>query len=453
MPRSLQAVTNSLNSKYKGSSQFSLVEPDLDSLAVWQGPILDLSLEVGNVAHRIYNGGPTSEQQWVPVQRMLPTSQGGIRLRADWDAIETNLVRPLRDGAALPEFTLEGPLDLYPIPPTELQLWLPHSVEAGVVRRVLLRDGAAVTVRSASSVQLRRAIDLPSISLSDFVDFATEDKDKKHAAGLMHLATGLREKASLKWNNTDKSGGNTSGTSPALVALELSFPPDAVGTLLAAADEYGGLQRLRVRQLGKGVLELSSRDHLSPENSKALALKPKSPYIWPIRSAAPETAKGYEGLLREILARQVFGRAAKSGHPHAAPDLPVRLHRSAAEAALLLRMNIEVDRNVKGSKTRLEERAGDENSNPPTVGQLLQGAMLGGGPSVDNNGGREVWSAVVKVEGSAREGLKFSSMGAKFIQMVESMTATFAPEALPLVADALGFPQSNATMPHLQWEL
>ena len=347
-------MTKSLNSKSKDKSHFSLVDPDLESLAVWQGPILDLSLDVGTIAHRFLNGGPTSENQWVLVPRMLPASQGGIRLRADWDAIESNLVRPLRDGAALPEFTLEGPLDLYFTPPTELQLWLPHSVEAGVVKRVLLRDGAAITVRGAKSVQLRRSVDLPSVSLSDFANFAMQDRDKRNAAGLMHLAAGLREKATLKWNNT-----GSDGTSPALVALEVSFPRGIVGTLLAAADDYGGLQRLRVRQLGSGILELSSRDHLSPENSKALALKPKSPYIWPIRSASPDTVASYESLLREVLGRQIFGRAAKVGQPHVQSDLPVRLHRSAAEAVLLLRMNIEVKRNIMAEKSQRGFKAGE----------------------------------------------------------------------------------------------
>lgn len=48
------------------------------------------------------------------------------------------------------------------------QLFLPHASDAGTVKRILLRDGAAVTVRGARSVRLRRGLDLPAIGLSEF---------------------------------------------------------------------------------------------------------------------------------------------------------------------------------------------------------------------------------------------------------------------------------------------
>ena len=57
--------------------------------------------------------------------------------------------------------------DLLPSP-APLQLFLPHATDTGVVKRVLLREGAAVIVRGARVVRLRRGLDLPAISLSEF---------------------------------------------------------------------------------------------------------------------------------------------------------------------------------------------------------------------------------------------------------------------------------------------
>ena len=52
--------------------------------------------------------------------------------------------------------------------PSFLQLFLPHASDAGTVHRILLRNGAAVMVRGARAVRLRRGLDLPPISLSEF---------------------------------------------------------------------------------------------------------------------------------------------------------------------------------------------------------------------------------------------------------------------------------------------
>lgn len=55
-----------------------------------------------------------------------------------------------------------------PAPLSWPQLFLPHATDAGTVRRVMLRQGAAVMVRGARAVRLRRGLDLPPISLSEF---------------------------------------------------------------------------------------------------------------------------------------------------------------------------------------------------------------------------------------------------------------------------------------------
>lgn len=61
------------------------------------------------------------------------------------------------------------PPNLTPNPTAHLlQLFLPHASDAGTAHRVLLRSGAAVMVRGARAVRLRRGLDLPAISLSEF---------------------------------------------------------------------------------------------------------------------------------------------------------------------------------------------------------------------------------------------------------------------------------------------
>jgi hypothetical protein len=134
--------------------------------------------------------------------------QGGLLPRHDWEALERDWLNPVSRGSLLPDFGLEGPVDVHLAQPNALQvgkrqpsaaacrrllcwraltahqlmssntkaviaaapsqLFLPHASDAGTVRRVLLREGAAIMVRGARSVRLRRGLDLPAISLSEF---------------------------------------------------------------------------------------------------------------------------------------------------------------------------------------------------------------------------------------------------------------------------------------------
>lgn len=94
--------------------------------------------------------------------------QGGLLPSTDWEAMHRQWLSPVARGSLLPDFALQGPVDVFLSRPTALQLFLPHSSDAGVVRRVLLREGAVVLVRGARTVRLRRGLDLPSIGLSEF---------------------------------------------------------------------------------------------------------------------------------------------------------------------------------------------------------------------------------------------------------------------------------------------
>ena len=69
--------------------------------------------------------------------------------------------RSLEESAVLPDFTLSGPLELVLTEAQPISLHVPHQADAGLVRRILLRPGAALTIHKAQSVALRRPLDLP----------------------------------------------------------------------------------------------------------------------------------------------------------------------------------------------------------------------------------------------------------------------------------------------------
>lgn len=89
----------------------------------------------------------------------LCPSQGGHALQEQSASIWQ---RALED-AALPDFTLAGPLELVLPDRQDVALHLPHSADVGRVRRLVLAAGAAVTVHGARSLALRRPLDLPAL--------------------------------------------------------------------------------------------------------------------------------------------------------------------------------------------------------------------------------------------------------------------------------------------------
>jgi hypothetical protein len=89
-----------------------------------------------------------------------------------------------------------------------------------------------------------------------------------------------------------------------------------------------------------------------------------SPYVWPFRSASPETVTSYEHLLRELLSRQNFSSSAaktkaqenKKDGASVAPELPLKLHRSSSTAVFLMKMELAVMRKpIQASTPRINE--------------------------------------------------------------------------------------------------
>lgn len=185
-----------------------------------------------------------------------------------------------------------------------MQLYLPHASDAGTVRRVLLRQGAAVLVRGAKAVRLRRGFDLPAISLGEFASIVTSDAEQQQPLGIVHLLAGVQRDAARHWNESHPE------QSLGLVALELDLSP-AGAALLATPTPGGGSRRLRVRPVAKGSIELLPRDSPQPAGGSqagAVALPSTAAAAegpWPLTSVHPMHLQvgGYGGQRRWLCVR------------------------------------------------------------------------------------------------------------------------------------------------------
>lgn len=431
---------------------------DLPSLKILQGTGLELALEVEGTQYKFFETpevavtNPAAAYTWNSLVDALPTSAGGSLTKSgNALTLENEWNLPIQYGPRLPEFTLSGPLDLYIRPASAtIQLWLPHLAESqGKIARIIVKNGAVINIRGASGLSLKNGVDLPSISLGEFVDIVQSDETFEGAEGLTHLANGLRQKAQLSSSKPTPSSTKSKRPAAEFVGFILDVPGSL--TILTAPDDQERLQKLRLRGLGEGVVELSPRDgapsstseqdssittesssssKLSTEESKALALTNESPYVWPLKSVHTESLAAYERLLRELLASSLFkGVAGGEGGVPPLADVQLKLLQSAAKAVTLLQLELEVDPiEEKGEEIGGGKKDSDNDDEPPSVMELIQRKMLqavgldwrqlslhGGGGKKDKNNSkkikrpsvRERWQATVKLEGNVQTGLQF----------------------------------------------
>ncbi|KAG6409032.1 hypothetical protein SASPL_132061 [Salvia splendens] len=120
----------------------------------------------------------------------------------------------------LAPFQLAGPMELWIQDAENMRISLPHDVDAGVLKKVILADGAVVTVKGARSVSLRHPVELP---------LPLNITDNGFASGLISLAERLQDVA--RSNDAPvlslRIVGPTSLTSPAPSPSLLQQPPQA----------------------------------------------------------------------------------------------------------------------------------------------------------------------------------------------------------------------------------
>ncbi|CAH8363341.1 unnamed protein product [Eruca vesicaria subsp. sativa] len=183
----------------------------------------------------------------------------------------------------LAPFQLAGPMELWIQDANDMRLSLPYDVDAGVLKKVILGEGAVVTVKGARSVSLRHPIDLP---------LPLNQSSNEFASGLLSLAEQLRRGAS----STDQE--------TPLLSLRI------VGPTSLASTSHSPESKLKLKRLAPGLVELSS---MSKDKSRSVStidgvtttvLTPREfTTMWPITSINGSNAHllGFEKLLTSVL--------------------------------------------------------------------------------------------------------------------------------------------------------
>ncbi|XVF68146.1 hypothetical protein PTKIN_Ptkin10aG0180400 [Pterospermum kingtungense] len=187
----------------------------------------------------------------------------------------------------LAPFQLAGPMELWIQDAKDMRISLPHDVDAGVLKKVILADGAVVTVKGARSVNLRHPIDLP---------LPLNMTHNGFASGLMALAEHLR-RASL------------SQEAP-ILSLRIVGPNS-----ITVPSSTSSNNKLKLKRLAPGLVELSSMPKTKAMDDDALStidlqeeagsvLTPKHfATMWPFASINGSNANliGFEALLSSVL--------------------------------------------------------------------------------------------------------------------------------------------------------
>ncbi|BBN09756.1 hypothetical protein MPTK1_4g22400 [Marchantia polymorpha subsp. ruderalis] len=197
--------------------------------------------------------------------------------------------------AVMKPFQLAGPVDLWISDAKDLRLAMPHEVDAGMVRRVLVADGAFVTVEGAREVSLSHPLQLPLPLLQTGSGFGGSVASK-----LLHLAARLRQ-------------ASQSEEKP-LLSLRIVGPT----SLVAASEESDSNKAagLKVKKLAPGSVELVSRkdkpeqQHLALVQDQPLSLT--VPWLWPLASlnGSNPNLLGLEKALLAVLGRKAHQRGS-----------------------------------------------------------------------------------------------------------------------------------------------
>lgn len=155
-------------------------------------------------------------------------------------------------------------------------LYTQHDVEAGKLKKVVLSDGAVVTVKGARSVSLRHPIELP-------LPFNRSVMGQPHlATGLLSLAQALRDAYK---SNSEKP----------LLSLRIVGPSSLTSSPSSSPND-----RLQLKRLAPGLVKLSSRAPLpSPDSDN----ESQPATMWPMTSinGSNSNLRGFEELLASVL--------------------------------------------------------------------------------------------------------------------------------------------------------
>ncbi|CAA0807413.1 Unknown protein [Striga hermonthica] len=218
----------------------------------------------------------------------------------------------------LAPFQLAGPMELWIQDADHMRISLPHDVDAGVLKKVVLAEGAVVTVKGARSVSLRHPVELP-------LPF-NRTTGSTFASGLLTLAEYLQSAA-------------RSSNGP-IISLRIVGP-----TSLTSPPSPSRDGRLKLKRLAPGLVELSSASRTKSGpipavdlhgESTALLAPDRFAALWPVVSVNGSNPNlvGFEALLSSVLGP----RAGKEGS--------FKLVRADVSAQTFMKIGFGVERKL-----------------------------------------------------------------------------------------------------------
>ncbi|XP_021717193.1 uncharacterized protein LOC110685040 [Chenopodium quinoa] len=229
----------------------------------------------------------------------------------------------------LAPFQLAGPMELWIQDAKHMRLSLPHDVDAGVLRKVILAEGAVVTVKGAKSVSLRQPLDLP---------LPLNQTENGFASGLLNLAQHLHPVSGAK--------------NAPLLSLRVVGPTSITSS---SPSSPSSSNRLKLKRLAPGLVELSQPSKIKPiEMATAIDLPSEVPTLitpdqfttlWPMTSlnGSHSNLLGLEKLLSSVLG------------PKANKEGSFRLLKADVSAQTYLKIGFRVEKQLQeGDGIKLE---------------------------------------------------------------------------------------------------
>eukprot|EP00245_Coleochaete_scutata_P013069 TRINITY_DN5212_c0_g1_i1.p1 TRINITY_DN5212_c0_g1~~TRINITY_DN5212_c0_g1_i1.p1 ORF type:complete len:460 (-),score=109.97 TRINITY_DN5212_c0_g1_i1:494-1873(-) len=342
-----------------------IVGVDLDEARVGKGCLYDVSVGVGD---KVFDFNLASEVLNWEQLKALP--EGRESEEHDFSATEKalHLWQPPLGDATLPEFDLAGPVELWIQEADNLRLSVPHDVDAGLLKKVVIADGAVVTIKGAREVSLMRPLQLP-LPLVKPPQATEQSADEEEgqpmtAAGLMGLAARLR-KASRESEQP-----------------VLSLKVVGASSLVAAnaSPEDGAISRLKVRRLAPGAVELVTSEQAALEEMAGSATADdfleETTFAWPLPEveAGDKRLLGFEQALLMVLGNQAYSKGS------------FKLLKGKASAVTIVHVPFELEHR-KAGKTGISAESAKET------------ALTEKDEEEEERVERQSWEAVVKYEG------------------------------------------------------
>lgn len=258
---------------------------------------------------------------WQYLDELPGSGSENLEKAGDEEKGAIDVWRPEAFDAVLAPFQVAGPVDLWIQDAEELRLSMPHDVDAGKLKKVVLADGAVVTVRGAREVSLSRPLQLP-------LPLAQSPEGKGLAASLIALASRLRS-ASL-------------GHGTPLLSLRIVGPTSLTAAVAPTEASEPERARLKVKRLGSGAVELTSPSskQVVEQSGPSGALVSLSDsmgedtWMWPLPLLNMSKLQALEQALIKTLGPSVYKKGS------------FQLLKAKVSAASFVQMQFELEKKV-----------------------------------------------------------------------------------------------------------